>query len=58
MLQFQSIYSSTLNFILWWPAYFKDTSLETQFNEFIEFDERIMEKLDYWAANEQHIILN
>ena len=43
MPQFQSIYSSILHFILWWPAYFKDTSLSTQF---IEFDERIMEKLD------------
>ena len=36
----------TLHFILWWPAYFIDKSLWIQFNEFIEFDENIMEKPD------------
>ena len=29
---------SMLHFIFWWPAYFIDTSLWMQFNEFIEFN--------------------
>ena len=32
---------SILHFIFQWPAYFIDTSLWMQFNEFIEFDEKL-----------------